>query len=282
MDAMGGTCSESHIFVNELPDCTLDAQIVEYTVETLPSICKDAPENGFSFVIMPAGSQVHKTYAHDAPHFDEMFLKPVAGWISGVLLSQIGQTQSKVFNGHTGQSSSECAVVMQVALPPGKQAELEIVNIFKQGSGDALSFSSSGFSASECSVNGESVNLAKYISTTRTDTRIPLTADYNGSIVNVSIQSVDEATGTVNFYAPVFAGVEYKFATPVSDYAAAFECATSAKERAAFSCNCILNYVYGNLEGKRTGAVTGPITFGEIAHQLLNQTLVRLLIRDTA
>ncbi len=38
----------------------------------------------------------------------------------------------------------------------------------------------------------------------------------------------------------------------------------------------MLNYVYGKLEGRHTGKLTGPITFGEIAYQLLNQTLVYL------
>lgn len=41
-----------------------------------------------------------------------------------------------------------------------------------------------------------------------------------------------------------------------------------------FACNCILNFLYSELEGKSTGAITGPITFGEIADQLMNQTLV--------
>jgi hypothetical protein len=44
----------------------------------------------------------------------------------------------------------------------------------------------------------------------------------------------------------------------------------------AFSCNCILNYIYGNLEGKKLAGTAGPITFGEIAYQLLNQTMVYL------
>lgn len=44
----------------------------------------------------------------------------------------------------------------------------------------------------------------------------------------------------------------------------------------ALSCNCILNYLYGELEGKTTGSFTGPATFGEIAYVLLNQTLVKL------
>ena len=42
----------------------------------------------------------------------------------------------------------------------------------------------------------------------------------------------------------------------------------------AFSCNCILNFLYANLEGMRTGEATGPFTFGEIAYIQLNQTLV--------
>ena len=41
-----------------------------------------------------------------------------------------------------------------------------------------------------------------------------------------------------------------------------------------FSCNCILNYLYGNLEGKTTPPYAGPVSFGEVAYQLLNQTLV--------
>ena len=46
-----------------------------------------------------------------------------------------------------------------------------------------------------------------------------------------------------------------------------------------YSCNCILNYLYGDLEGKKTGGFTGPVTFGEIAYILLNQTLVKLDVK---
>jgi hypothetical protein len=78
-------------------------------------------------------------------------------------------------------------------------------------------------------------------------------------------------------YSAVFEGVAYKFAQPVNDYAARFQTAVDEKEGApAFACNCILNFLYGELEGKKTGAITGPITFGEIAYQLLNQTMVCL------
>jgi hypothetical protein len=281
MDINGGTCSETQIFVNEVPSYALTSHVTEYNVETLPSICKEAPNNGFSFLIMPAGSSVHGTYAEDAPHFEDLFLKPVVGWIAGVLVSDIGKKQPKVFNGVSGHAFSDRAVVMHVSLPAGKMAELEIVNVFKQGSGDTITFASSGFSAGSCLVNGEPADLAAYMTSVGADTRLPLTADYNGSIVNVSIQEVDAKAHTVKFYAPVFADVEYKFAAPVADYLAAFEAATKGDEdRADFACNCILNYLYAGLEGKKTGESVGPITFGEVAHQLLNQTLVRLHIRE--
>jgi hypothetical protein len=84
----------------------------------------------------------------------------------------------------------------------------------------------------------------------------------------------------VTCYAPVFPGVDYRLARPVSDYAAAFQAAEPAESAAAvFACNCILNYLSGALEGKRVG-IAGPITFGEIAYHLVNQTLVYLAVEE--
>jgi len=49
---------------------------------------------------------------------------------------------------------------------------------------------------------------------------------------------------------------------------------------APYSCNCVLNYLHSKLDGARTGELTWPFTFGEIAYQLLNQTLVYLTINE--
>ena len=282
MDSTGARCSETDIFVTPLPADAASFEIVTYTVHDLERICSDAPKNGFSVLIMPAGSAVHTAYAQNAPGYDEMFLKPVVGWISGVHLCRLQTDQPKVFNGLGATGSADTAVVMHVALPENRQAHLDIVNVFEQGSGDAITFPSAGFCATDCFVDGAPANLAQYIERVHPDPCVPLTANYNGSPVNVSIQSVDRATGTVKFYAPVFPGVEYRFAVPVPDYIAAFDSALRGNDDTApiFACNCILNYLYANLEGKRTGSITGPITFGEVAYQLLNQTLVRLLIHN--
>jgi len=156
-----------------VPECALDCRIVSYTAETLASVCKDAPENGFSFIIMPAGSPAHTAYAQDASQYDETYLKPVVGWISGALLSQIGHKRPKVFSGLTNEDSSECAVVMHITLPAGKHAELDIVNVFKRGAGDTIKFQCSGFNASECLINGKPANFAEYMLSIRADSRLP-------------------------------------------------------------------------------------------------------------
>jgi hypothetical protein len=115
----------------------------------------------------------------------------------------------------------------------------------------------------------------------RWDASQPLVADYAGTNINVSIKAVDEKAGRVSFYAPVFPDVDYREAAPVGDYVDAFSKFVPGDAQPILSCNCILNYLYGKLEGRRTGPFSGPVTFGEIAHQLLNQTLVYLEAEKT-
>jgi hypothetical protein len=281
IDADGGTFSESSIFVDEIPDFVLGFKIAEYSTQTLPSICTDSPETGFSILILPAGSPVHTAFAEGAPRYEGFVLKPIVGWVSGVPLPEVGRTEPKVFNGQTGESFASRGVAMHVTLPANKIADIEIVNVFKPGTGDKITFPESGFAQEQCSVNGKPSNFAKYLASVGADIRLPLTANYNGSVINVSIQSAEEAAGVVRLYAPVFAGIEYTFAAPVNDYVAAFEAALPAKKAdTVFACNCILNYMYANLGGRSAGTVPSMVTFGEIAHQLLNQTLVRLMVHD--
>src|SRR2546428_12260923 len=61
---------------------------------------------------------------------------------------------------------------------------------------------------------------------------------------------------------------------PVPDYVESFKSATvGMSHEVPFACNCVLNFLYGKLEGTHAG-LAGPFTFGEIAFQLLNQTMV--------
>lgn len=275
----GGIASRDRLFCTRLPDMASVASIRLYDVGNLADVCVDAPANGFSVMIAPAFSQIHSLFARNAPGFEDMYLKPLLGWIAGMHLDDLGKAVPKVANGMTGEISEDHAVVLHAALPPEYFARIEIINPFTQGQGDALHFPDKGFSATTVLVNGQPQDFAAYITKKGIDTRLPLVADYSGAMVNVSIKGVDTAAGQVDFYAPVFEDLEYRFATPVTDYVGAFQAGLPAGDPAiAFSCNCILNWLYAELDGKSTGPMCGPVTFGEIAYQLLNQTLVYMTI----
>ncbi|HNY11713.1 MAG TPA: hypothetical protein PKK26_09005 [Candidatus Wallbacteria bacterium] len=281
MDAAGGVITREKVFALEVPSCAGTVKVSSYDERSLSSIPADSPENGFSLVIVPALSGVHVSYAQNAPDFPGLFMKNILGWISGVHLEDLGKVSPKVFCGSTGEVFDNKAVAMHCSLPKDKTAVIGIINLFEQGAGDTITFDKTGFSANDCMINGKKQNFSEYLLKNKIDTRLPLVADYCGSMVNVSFQSVDKDKRMVNFYAPVFTEVEYKIAKPVADYVSAFTKAISGLQTtSAFSCNCILNFLYSELEGKKTPGMTGPITFGEIAYQLLNQTLVYLEIRD--
>jgi len=281
----GGIATRDMVFVTDLTGVVTGAQIAYYDQNTIPGVYADGPQHGFSFIIIPASSLTHLTFALKAPSYKDFGVRPLIGWVAGMHLDDLGHKTPKVFNGQTGEAFEEGALVLQAVLPPGKVAEIGIVNLFEQGDGDTLVFPSDGFVVKSVLVNGEKQNFADYLKDKQLDTRLPLVADYYGVQVNISFQAVHEAEGTVQFYAPVFSGVEYRHAKPVGDYVQGFG-RLLAKEsgleanRVVFSCNCILNYLYSELEGKKTDPFTGPMTFGEIAYQLLNQTLVYLQVHE--
>jgi len=170
---------------------------------------------------------------------------------------------------------------MHVKLPDNKIARTEIINIFQQDlNADEIVFPESGFSAKECLINGKSMLFADYIAQHELDIKLPLVADYSGAQINISFQSIDNEKKEVHFYAPVFKGTVYKQASKITNYRDSFNNSIPKElnsESIEYSCNCILNYLYGELEGNKI-ALNGSMTFGEIAYQLLNQTFVYLVV----
>jgi hypothetical protein len=282
MSDNGGLCSREHLQVAVLPDTVLSTRIETYEADDLERIPRDYMSNGFSYMIIPAFAEAHKKFAQDCSTWPGVFDRPLVGWITGIDIQDVGKVTPKVVNGQSGEVSASKAAVMHVELPAEVIARANIINLFRQGDGDSLTFPASGFEVAECFVNGQPRSFAKYIEERKIDTKLPLVADYLGAMINVSIQAVHADTDKVALYAPVFLGQEYKFAAPVVDYEAEFRKELEAREiEPVFTCNCILNYLYANLEGKKTGHIVGPITFGEIAYMLLNQTLVYLTFESS-
>ncbi|MBI2418503.1 MAG: hypothetical protein HYV28_11515 [Ignavibacteriales bacterium] len=277
----GGLFTKQYILVDEVHEKACGVSLKFYDNATIEKIAADEFANGYTILIIPAFSKIHLAFAENSHAYPDIFNRPLVGWISGIDLADIGKVTPKVFSGLTGESSDTLAIAMHIELPENLHPVVDILNLFKQGDGDTITFEETGFQSDFCFINGQKTSLAKYISEKSIDTRMPLVADFYGAMINTSFQLVDETNDKVLFYAPVFKGIEYKIAAPVNDYMQEFTKELNTLQiQPVFSCNCILNYLYGELEGKKTGHITGPMTFGEIAYQLLNQTLVYLTVEE--
>ena len=268
----GGKVSNELLFVTSFPYA--DFKVRSYGADAIKNVAVDAFDNGFSIVIVPFDSAVHRLYAEKAPGFESMFIKNIAGWIAGMNLGVPGQTPIAV-NGQTGEAHTDRAAVLHIGVPEDKAVTIGVINIFSQDEeSPVIEFTDEGFSATKCLINSEERVFADYINENGIDTKLPLVGDYSGNGVNISFKSIE--SGVVHFYAPVFRGIKYRIAKPISDYAGDLNShlADFRDTDAVFSCNCILNFLYGELEGKSIERFRGPITFGEIAYQLVNQTLV--------
>ncbi|MBK8905787.1 MAG: hypothetical protein IPM53_31685 [Anaerolineaceae bacterium] len=277
----GGKFSQEQVYVTRMPADAVNVTAKAYDISTISQIYTDAPGNGFSIIILPAFSNIHASFALNSPAYDGFATSPLIGWISGISLDDTNQATPKTYDGHNAGHEDK-AVVFHIELPPHKAADVQIINIFQQGEGDTITFPADGFQAEDAFVNGKKVNFATYITQNHIDTRLPLVADMYGVMINTSFLQVNLDEKRVDFYAPVFAGVDYKIARPVENYVTDFAAMvpTDLGEAIFFSCNCILNYLYADLEGKPLQGITGPMTFGEVAYQLLNQTMAYVVIED--
>lgn len=285
MGQQGGEVNQEKVYIQEIPtfnNCP-SPRIKAYSKNELPYMIVEAADHGFSIILIPGNSDVHYSFSENAPYYEEMYMKPFAGWITGAILDKYatGAQTSKVFNGLTGDVSDNQALVMHCSLPDNKSASVGIVNLFQPNRDNLVQFdTTSMFDVTDCTINGKNTNLYDYIVDNNIDTKSPLVGDYHGVMINISIFSVNE--NTVTLAAPVFPNIDYYFANPIDDYPKEFEAALPDDiSHLFFSCNCLYNFLYGELEGRKTADITGPITFGEIAYQLVNQTMVYIKIDDT-
>jgi hypothetical protein len=291
----GGQKNLDKIFVMRLPEGAKAELVKFYDSEHLLDISENSQENGFTYLLIPFGCEAHFSYAQSAPQFTEVTI----GWISGVALEDIGKKTAKVFNGQTGQISESEALAMHCSLPKGKCATISIINIYQADTKTEITFPNSGFEVSDCFIDGKPANIVDYIKENNIDTKAPMVThfrfgssnfkkaidpsqpmfvNYGGNYVNISFASIKDKQASL--YAPIFKGVKYYFAKPVNDYMSEYQKQlTTIHGDHAFSFSCILNYTNSNLEGEITKGMYGPFTFGEIAYQLLNQTLVYLEIK---
>ena len=277
----GGVVEREKVFVTQFSDVVTHASIRLIDIGHIPAIISEAPRNGFSIVIAPGMSDIHTTYALTASSIPGLYEHPIIGWVAGVHLDDLGKSTPKVFDGLTGEVADNRIAVMHATLANNKSATIGIINLFKPGPGDQIVFQQHSFSAKECTINGQPDDFFDYAVRNALDVKLPLVAELSGQLINVSFQAIDAESRTVKFYAPVMRDRVYRQAAPLPDYRAALVGAIDKlKLSPVFSCNCILNYQYGRLEGEQYIPLPGPATFGEMAQVLMNQTLVYLSLVD--
>ncbi|MBA4320867.1 MAG: hypothetical protein C0412_20955 [Flavobacterium sp.] len=273
----GGIFSRSKIYVSNLTEYVKHLKLKVYNKGNIEKVNGDAYENGFSVILIPGSSATHLHFAVNAPSFDGFGYKPLIGWITGVELGRVGSEAPVVVSGDDLVCLEDGAVVMHVDVKGEYFAGVDIINVFEPDLGSAqLEFLEDGFVAKDVIVEGKRWNFAEYIRTSGLDTSVPILGSYNGTNINISFQSV--GSEEVKFFAPVFRNIKYRLAKPVGDYVTQLRKESEGKHISVLSFNCIINYLNGDLDGKNCGSLTAPCTFGEIAYQLLNQTLVRLII----
>jgi hypothetical protein len=275
----GGVITKDKILVEELPEVNGLKSIVTYGPNDLETIPDGYAENGASFIIVPVFSEVHGLFAKDVMSFDGIFDSPLVGWCAGLHLDDFATQKPKIYDGLTGKSYEDRCVIMHTTLPDNLYGKIETINIFEDEDGaDVIQFPGGGNVVKECTVNGKPALFADYLTEQNANTQQPLIGDFMGAKLNIAYQTVDTETKEVTLYAPVFENIDYRLSKPIADYSAAFseKLDSIIDLDPAFSCNCVLNFLYGELEGKKTGKITGPMTFGEIAYMLLNQTMVYL------
>jgi len=279
MDHDTGKKSNDLIFVDDFTDLANDIKISIYNTDTIKNIAKNTYTNGFTMLLIPAFTDILSEFSLNSFSYENIFTNPVVGYVTGFDLEKENQT-AKVFSGEDKQSYEQQAIALHIKLPENKLAQVEIVNIFSQDTNSpSIVFPKNGFEQDICTIDGKEQNLADYIINNNIDIKFPLIEEQNGALINKSFMKIDEQNKKVIFYAPIFKNREYKFAQKLENYIEKFNFAIKDIGKVDYACNCILNYLYGGLEGQKIN-LPGATTFGEIAYQLLNQTQIYLKILD--
>ncbi|MDR1866579.1 MAG: hypothetical protein LBR08_13550 [Bacteroidales bacterium] len=271
---------ESHdkIFVHNLSEIAGEIKISVYDPSTISNIFDDAYDNGFSVLIMAWGSDTLKEYSINVSSYHNFACKVICGWITKNFFDNENPDISKAVCGKDGSLHSNSGVVMHVALPADKYAEVHTFSPFKQGKGDVFMFEENGLQVENACINGIKQNFRQYLESQKIDRSVEciVAGDFAGTIMNVYLlrdQKSDRGK-YVSFSAPVYGGVEYRFA----EIDLSYEEPTSFEGDIVFSLTCITNYTQPEVFKKYLRNMHGPFTYGEIAYHLMNHATIYVTV----
>ncbi|MCR5453698.1 MAG: hypothetical protein K6F33_01765 [Bacteroidales bacterium] len=278
MDNVGKIC-ENKIYVD---DFSFIAEACEMSILDETNIAEIATRNkysnGFVFVILPIDSQVYYTFANHSLEYDKIYDNPVVGYVSSTRLEDYGKKQPKVAIGSEGVLYGDKAAVMYVKVSDRLRVRAEIMNFDTiDDSTPALKFPKTGFQQRDCLIDGEQGKIANYLEAVKSSIgHYPqLITSQNGALVNRDIKSVDVNTGESVFFSPAYESDVYYIVKPNNDYLATFNRRLGRKTDVIACMSCTSYFLQGDFEYRHVD-FNGVYTFGEIAYQLLNKTIVTL------
>ena len=276
--------SREKIFVHNVTDVASDITLKVYETKTVHSIYEDAFENGFSVLIVPYMSEILNEYAVKCTSYVHFGTRVVCGWVAlAPIFSEYERNdESLVFSGETGMSYTNALVVMHVALPAEKYAEVYAFSPFKPDEGDKIIFEEDGQQIENVLINGKRQNFRQYFidrKIDRSNTACNMLAGIHstGLIMNVGIHEDTETDQGkyVSIGAPVYKGIPYCLAK--ADAETSYRNIKKFDDEIVFSLSCITNYVCPEIFLEHTDA-NGPFAYGEIAYFLLNHATVYLTV----
>ena len=162
---------------------------------------------------------------------------------------------------------------MHVSLPENKYAEIHTFNQYEPGNGDVITFEGNGMIVKDALINGVKQNFANYLNGTGISVDMPLVANYSGAMMATDCLNVKD--NQVFMAAPVFEHVEYRFAVRKENISE-----PKMTGDVVYSITCASNYLRPELCKRLFKNVNGPVVFGEIAYQMLNEATLYITIGD--
>ncbi len=278
MDGVGKICNDK-IYVDDFSFIAEECEVATFDKTDIAEIAsRNKYGNGFIFIVLPINSEVYFTFANHSLEYEHIYDNPVVGYVSAVRLEEYGKKQPKVAIGSDGILHDAKAAVMYVKVANRLRVRAEIMNFDTIDYASApLKFPKPGFDQCDCLINGEPGKIGKHLERIKQETgHYPqLITSQNGALVNRDIKYVNAETGEASFFAPIYTEDTYHCVKPNNDYLATFNRRLGRKTDVIACVSCTSYFMQGDFEYRHID-FNGVYTFGEIAYQLLNKTIVTL------
>lgn len=291
---VGGVCTrfqteqgcvrtEEAAFVMDFSGVVSGHRLGVYPDFAVESVYEDMPSNGFSFLLIPGFSTVHRVFGSQFAARRQGASTPLVGFVAGADVGEARMQDPFVIDGVHGVVYTDSGVAWHCQLAESQRARVEVLNPFSSDmSGDSITFSSAALVLRECRVNGEECNFASYIRARGIPEGLPLVGEVQGMTQNVMLL-YPLGRESVTAASPVLPSVEYRFARledlGVGRYD---EMVRRATQEVLASVHGYGNYRHMASDGGREKIYPGPFALAEIAMLLMNQTTVNLIVERVA